>query len=199
MWAREGRSESVRRTGATGRPDVYLSGRPSDAGRGAIRRLMERRYVSPSDQLPSSRLYPLSAASRSAIASSRLSARRGTRQESSTKPRLPPQSTQRLLLLRATKRRGRRRPTAIGSTASSPHPIHAGSLPCRMPATPRATAMTTLCMTYAERSDRDTIIGYCFYHGQDLDRAVQGQGRVRSDGCTKRTDGRAVHRGHDRR
>jgi hypothetical protein len=41
MWAREGRSESVRRTGATGRPDVYLSGRPSDAGRGAIRRLIE--------------------------------------------------------------------------------------------------------------------------------------------------------------
>jgi hypothetical protein len=29
---------------------------------------------------------------------------------------------------------------------------------------------------YAERSDRDTIIRYCFYHGQDLDRAVQGQG-----------------------
>jgi hypothetical protein len=29
---------------------------------------------------------------------------------------------------------------------------------------------------YAERSDRDTIIGYCFYHAQDLDRAVHGQG-----------------------
>jgi hypothetical protein len=29
---------------------------------------------------------------------------------------------------------------------------------------------------YAERSDRDTIIGYCFYHGQDLDRATEGQG-----------------------
>jgi hypothetical protein len=30
---------------------------------------------------------------------------------------------------------------------------------------------------YAERSDRDTtIIGYCFYHGQDLNRAVHGQG-----------------------
>jgi hypothetical protein len=29
---------------------------------------------------------------------------------------------------------------------------------------------------YAERSDRDTVIGYCFYHGQDLDRAEHGQG-----------------------
>jgi hypothetical protein len=28
---------------------------------------------------------------------------------------------------------------------------------------------------YAERSDRNTIIGYCFYHGQDLEGAVQGQ------------------------
>jgi hypothetical protein len=26
------------------------------------------------------------------------------------------------------------------------------------------------------RSDRDKIVGYCFYHGQDLSRAVNGQG-----------------------
>jgi hypothetical protein len=30
--------------------------------------------------------------------------------------------------------------------------------------------------SYDERSDRDTVIGYCFYHGQDLERAVLGEG-----------------------
>src|SRR5262245_60015670 len=30
--------------------------------------------------------------------------------------------------------------------------------------------------SYHQRSDRDTVIGYCFYHGQDLERAVQGEG-----------------------
>jgi len=30
--------------------------------------------------------------------------------------------------------------------------------------------------SYDERADRDTVIGYCFYHGQDLERAVQGEG-----------------------
>jgi hypothetical protein len=30
--------------------------------------------------------------------------------------------------------------------------------------------------SHHERSDRDRVIGYCFYHGQDLERAVHGQG-----------------------
>jgi len=30
--------------------------------------------------------------------------------------------------------------------------------------------------SYHERSDRDSVIGYCFYHGQDLERAVHGEG-----------------------
>jgi uncharacterized protein DUF6891 len=30
--------------------------------------------------------------------------------------------------------------------------------------------------SYDERLDRDTVIGYCFYHWQDLDRAVHGAG-----------------------
>jgi hypothetical protein len=30
--------------------------------------------------------------------------------------------------------------------------------------------------SYDERSDRDRVIGYCFYHGQDLERAVHGEG-----------------------
>jgi hypothetical protein len=30
--------------------------------------------------------------------------------------------------------------------------------------------------SYRGHSDRDTVIGYCFYHGQDLERAVQGEG-----------------------
>ncbi len=29
---------------------------------------------------------------------------------------------------------------------------------------------------YHRRSDRDQVIGYCFYHGQDLERAVHGGG-----------------------
>jgi hypothetical protein len=29
---------------------------------------------------------------------------------------------------------------------------------------------------YHEHSDRDAVIGYCFYHGQDLERAVHGEG-----------------------
>jgi hypothetical protein len=29
---------------------------------------------------------------------------------------------------------------------------------------------------YESRSDRDKVIGYCFYHGQDLERAVNGEG-----------------------
>src|SRR5258706_4872545 len=30
--------------------------------------------------------------------------------------------------------------------------------------------------SYRKHSDRDTVIGYCFYHGQDLERAVHGEG-----------------------
>jgi hypothetical protein len=30
--------------------------------------------------------------------------------------------------------------------------------------------------SYREHSDHDTVIGYCFYHGQDLERAVHGEG-----------------------
>jgi hypothetical protein len=30
--------------------------------------------------------------------------------------------------------------------------------------------------SYDERLDPDTVIGYCFYHGQDLERAVHGEG-----------------------
>jgi hypothetical protein len=30
--------------------------------------------------------------------------------------------------------------------------------------------------SYHEHSDRDAIIGYCFYHGQDLERAVHDEG-----------------------
>jgi len=30
--------------------------------------------------------------------------------------------------------------------------------------------------SYDEHPDRDRVIGYCFYHGQDLERAVQGVG-----------------------
>ena len=30
--------------------------------------------------------------------------------------------------------------------------------------------------SYRRHSDRDTVIGYCFYHGQDLERAVHGEG-----------------------
>lgn len=30
--------------------------------------------------------------------------------------------------------------------------------------------------SYNERADRDTVIGYCFYHGQDLEGAVRGEG-----------------------
>src|SRR5712672_4250226 len=29
---------------------------------------------------------------------------------------------------------------------------------------------------YNPRSDRDKMVGYCFYHGQDLERAVNGEG-----------------------
>ena len=29
---------------------------------------------------------------------------------------------------------------------------------------------------YEERTDKERVIGYCFYHGQDLERAVAGQG-----------------------
>jgi hypothetical protein len=29
---------------------------------------------------------------------------------------------------------------------------------------------------YHRRSDRDKVIGYCFYHGQDLERVVNGEG-----------------------
>jgi len=29
---------------------------------------------------------------------------------------------------------------------------------------------------YHERSDRDSVVGYCFYHGQDLERAVHSEG-----------------------
>jgi len=29
---------------------------------------------------------------------------------------------------------------------------------------------------YHEHADRDAVIGYCFYHGQDLERAVHGEG-----------------------
>jgi hypothetical protein len=29
---------------------------------------------------------------------------------------------------------------------------------------------------YDPRSDRDKMVGYCFYHGQDLERAVNGEG-----------------------
>jgi hypothetical protein len=35
---------------------------------------------------------------------------------------------------------------------------------------------TDIVEIHAERSDRNMIIGYCFYHGQDLEGAVQGQG-----------------------
>jgi hypothetical protein len=30
--------------------------------------------------------------------------------------------------------------------------------------------------SYREHPDRDAVIGYCFYHGQDMERAVQGEG-----------------------
>jgi len=30
--------------------------------------------------------------------------------------------------------------------------------------------------SYDEHADRDRVIGYCFYHGQDLERAVHGEG-----------------------
>jgi len=30
--------------------------------------------------------------------------------------------------------------------------------------------------SFAQRSDRENVIGYCFYHGQDLERAVRGEG-----------------------
>ena len=30
--------------------------------------------------------------------------------------------------------------------------------------------------SYHAHSDRDAVIGYCFYHGQDLERAVHGEG-----------------------
>jgi hypothetical protein len=30
--------------------------------------------------------------------------------------------------------------------------------------------------SYGKHSNRDTVIGYCFYHGQDLERAVHGEG-----------------------
>ena len=33
-----------------------------------------------------------------------------------------------------------------------------------------------ISQSYDERTDRDNVIGYCFYHGQDLERAVHGEG-----------------------
>jgi len=56
--------------------------------------------------------------------------------------------------------------------------------------------------SYNERADRDTVIGYCFYHGQDLEGAVRGEGLYLAFGpidAKKRRDRRAAHRGHDRR
>ncbi|HEX5219501.1 MAG TPA: hypothetical protein VFZ59_08025 [Verrucomicrobiae bacterium] len=29
---------------------------------------------------------------------------------------------------------------------------------------------------YNERPDKESVIGYCFYHGQDVERAVAGEG-----------------------
>ena len=33
-----------------------------------------------------------------------------------------------------------------------------------------------VCEVYDSQTDKGGVIGYCFYHGQDLDRAVHGQG-----------------------
>jgi len=49
---------------------------------------------------------------------------------------------------------------------------------------------------YHGRSDRDQVIGYCFYHGQDLARAVSGEGLYLAfgpmDAKTEETEGPRV-------
>ena len=39
-----------------------------------------------------------------------------------------------------------------------------------------------ICEIYRRHSDRASVLGYCYYHGQDLDRAVAGEGLYLSFG-----------------
>src|SRR5262245_62163301 len=101
------------------------------------------------------------------------------RRVSSLKLTLSPQWMQRSPPWHATRRPGRQRPTETGpDRLDSVFASLNGRwiIALQNAGYTQSDGYDDVRQSYHERSDRDRVIGYCFYHGQDLERAVHGEG-----------------------